>query len=49
MKTIVVHNELISDPAGMHKLCPFGAIVESGGDVQITSGCRMCLLCVKKG
>ena len=49
MKTIDVHNDLITDPAGMPKLCPFGAIVESGGDVQITSGCRMCLLCVKKG
>lgn len=49
MKTIVIHNELITDPTDMPKLCPFGAIVESDGDVQITSGCRMCLLCVRKG
>lgn len=31
------------------KICPFGAIEESNGKVEITAACKMCKLCVKKG
>jgi electron transfer flavoprotein alpha subunit len=49
MSGIVVHNELVTDPKPLQKLCPFGAIVANEQGLAITESCRMCLLCVKKG
>lgn len=31
------------------KICPFGALEKCGDKVQISAGCKMCRLCVKKG
>jgi len=31
------------------EICPFGAIEEKDGKIDINSGCKMCKLCVKKG
>ncbi len=31
------------------KLCPFGAIGYTGGELEISSACKLCKLCVKKG
>ena len=31
------------------KLCPFGAIANDGGKISISSACKMCKLCVKRG
>ena len=31
------------------KVCPFGAISYEGGNIDISSACKMCKLCVKKG
>lgn len=31
------------------KICPFDAIEDKGGKLDINSGCRMCKICVKKG
>lgn len=33
----------------LEELCPFGAIEVREGRAGITAGCRMCMLCVKKG
>lgn len=33
----------------LEELCPFGAILEENGILSISSGCRMCRICVKKG
>ena len=33
----------------LKELCPFGAISEEDGKLSVSSGCRMCRLCVKKG
>jgi electron transfer flavoprotein alpha subunit len=30
-------------------VCPFGALEEKDGKVEINAGCKMCKLCVKKG
>ncbi|MGI5909690.1 MAG: FAD-binding protein [Sphaerochaetaceae bacterium] len=49
MKTILVHQALIPNPADAPKLCPFGAIAFQEGSVSITEQCRLCLVCVKKG
>ena len=32
----------------LKELCPFGAISEEDGKLSVSSGCRMCRLCVKK-
>lgn len=31
------------------RICPFKALEENNGRVEVNSGCKMCLLCVKKG
>lgn len=31
------------------ELCPFNAIEESNGKLDINAGCKMCRLCVKQG
>ncbi|WML34011.1 electron transfer flavoprotein subunit alpha [Clostridium sp. OS1-26] len=31
------------------KVCPFGAIEEKDGKIEVNAGCKMCKLCVKKG
>lgn len=40
-------NEKVIDE--LVKICPFGALEKSGDKVQISAGCKMCRLCVKKG
>ena len=47
---IVNQNMVTSDVAeNLKKLCPFGAISYSGEKIEISSACKMCKLCVKKG
>ncbi|MCW6077327.1 electron transfer flavoprotein subunit alpha, partial [Clostridium sporogenes] len=31
------------------KICPFGALGENSGKIEISAACKMCNLCVKKG
>lgn len=31
------------------KICPFGAIENKGGKIEISAACKMCKLCVRKG
>jgi len=31
------------------KICPFGALEDKGGRLEINAGCKMCKLCVRKG
>lgn len=31
------------------KICPFGAIEDKGGKIEVNAACKMCKLCVKKG
>ena len=49
MAEIIIHNDRISDFAAARALCPFGAIIEKNGSLEITAACRGCRLCVKKG
>jgi len=46
---IVVNIEKIEDIKSVLEICPFGAIEEVNGKVEIGAGCKMCKLCVKKG
>ena len=49
MAKIVVNIEKIEDIKSVLEICPFGAIEEVNGKVEIGAGCIMCKLCVKNG
>lgn len=51
MAELVIHSEQIT-PEGaiqLSALCPFGAIREKEGGIEIGQECRMCGLCIRKG
>ncbi len=51
MSKLVINNEKLN-PEIIKKLidiCPFGAIEEKEGKLEINAACKMCKLCVKKG
>ena len=49
MGYIKINQEKATDREALVKLCPFGAIEEKGGKLEINAGCRMCRMCIKKG
>lgn len=49
MSKIIVNSKKITDIEEVLKLCPFGALEELDGKVEINAACKMCKLCVKKG
>ena len=47
---IINHNRITPESAEtLKKLCPFGAISYTNGKLDISSACKMCKICVKKG
>lgn len=49
-KLVVNHNKVTPEKAeSLIKICPFGAISYTDGKLDISSACRMCKMCVKKG
>ncbi len=49
MSKILINQEKISNIKEAIKLCPFDAIEEIDGSLQINAACKMCNLCVKQG
>ena len=51
MGSLVVNRAKVTPEAAeaLVKVCPFGAISYEGGNIDISSACKMCKLCVKKG
>lgn len=52
MGKIIAHQEKIKDEdmlANLIAICPFGAMEDHEGKLEITSACRVCKLCVRKG
>jgi Electron transfer flavoprotein, alpha subunit len=49
MAKLVVNQEKIINIDELVKICPFGAMENKDGKLEINSGCKMCRLCVKKG
>ncbi|HAZ36716.1 MAG TPA: electron transfer flavoprotein subunit alpha [Clostridiaceae bacterium] len=49
MSKLVIHQDKIDNIKEFIKICPFGALEEVDGKVQINSACKMCKLCIKKG
>lgn len=48
-KLVINHNKITPDKAqALIDVCPFGAISFDGEKIDISSGCKMCKLCVKK-
>ena len=48
MGKLIVHQERVQDAAALIKICPFGAMENISGKIEINSACRLCKLCVKK-
>ena len=49
-KLVINHSRVTPEKANaLVSLCPFGAISYSGGKLDISSGCKMCKMCVRKG
>ena len=49
MSYIKINHEKAVDKKALAALCPFGAIEENDGQLEIGAGCRMCRLCIRKG
>lgn len=49
MGKLVINQAKIGNIQELISICPFGALEEKNGEVQINAACRMCRLCVKKG
>ena len=49
MGKLIVNQDKIPSIDELIKICPFGALENNGGKVEINAGCKMCKLCVKKG
>ena len=51
MGKLVIHQNLVTaeKAAELAKLCPFDAISYDDGKLDISSGCKLCKMCVRKG
>ncbi|QAT39903.1 electron transfer flavoprotein subunit alpha [Clostridium sp. JN-9] len=51
MGKLVVNQEKVTPSVieELVKICPFGALEDKGGKLEINAGCKMCKLCVRKG
>lgn len=49
MAKLVVNQEKIVNIEELVKICPFGALENKNGVVEINGACKMCKLCVKNG
>ncbi len=50
MPRLKIHQNKISDPQAVIKICPFGALeLKENGEVDINAACKLCKICVKKG
>ena len=49
MAKLVVNQDKIGNIEELVKICPFGALENHNGVLEISGACKMCRLCVKKG
>lgn len=49
MAKLVINQSLVGSIQDMINICPFGAMEEKDGKLNINSACKMCKICVKKG
>ena len=49
MGKLIVHQDKVTDIQAMISICPFNALEEKDGKLEVNAGCKLCKLCVKKG
>lgn len=49
MAKLVINQSLVGNIQDMITICPFNAMEEKDGKLNINSACKMCKICVKKG
>ncbi|KLU67294.1 acryloyl-CoA reductase electron transfer subunit beta [Desulfosporosinus acididurans] len=51
MSKLICHQENLDESKiqELVAICPFGALEANNGTLEVTAGCKMCKLCVKKG
>lgn len=49
MAKIIINQEKIDNIEEVLEICPFGALEEVNGKVEINAACKICRMCVKKG
>ena len=49
MARIIVNQDKIENKEDVISICPFSAIEETEGKIEINAACKMCKMCVKKG
>ncbi len=49
MAKLVINQSLVGSIQDMINICPFNAMEEMDGKLNINSACKMCKICVKKG
>jgi electron transfer flavoprotein alpha subunit len=49
MAKLIVNQDKITNIDELMKVCPFGAMENISGKLEINASCKMCRLCVKKG
>lgn len=51
MGKLIIHHELVTPEKAeaLIKVCPFNAITYENNTLDISSGCKMCKMCVRKG
>lgn len=51
MSKLICHQEKVNEIniEELVNVCPFGAIESKNGKIEVNAGCKMCMICVKKG
>lgn len=49
MSKLIIHQDKITNIEEFISVCPFGALENSNGIVEVNGACKMCRLCIKKG
>lgn len=49
MGKLIINQDKVQDIKKLIDICPFGAMEEKDGHLEINSNCKMCRLCVKNG
>lgn len=49
MAKLVINQDKVGNIEEIIKICPFGALEEKDGKLEINASCKMCKMCVRKG
>lgn len=49
MSKLIINEDKIKNIEEFLSICPFGALVNNYGKIEVTAACKMCKLCIKKG